>query len=413
MGAVRKSFRTAIADYENLSDVSQVYTAKEVACRFHVSRSTIVRWSDIDVFPAKFFVYNGVRYRYYTEDQCIAFEASDFYKNLPSGSKKIYAKISTTVHDFEIEGESVVFTSAEIAEKLGISLQSVHRMDRAKSFEAKRVRHNNRTYRYYSLEQYEMFVSSPLYSQLRHIRYSDIIGSEIGKLKILSFSASAVRKGYYGSYVCECACGNIVELPRSELLSGKAKSCGCKFHDLTGLTFGWWHVDSLADFAVMNSGQRVFRYNCSCICGKRNIVFAGSLRSGRSQSCGCVTQPIGEVYITTYLNSLGLFPLVDDVSDGYIQHKRYDDLLGVGGNCLSYDFYIRWNNCEWLIEYQGQQHYRPVDYFGGDSKFDIQLEHDARKRAYAQKLGILLIEISYEYLTYEAIANFLKNHEIC
>ena len=37
----------------------------------------------------------------------------------------------------------------------------------------------------------------------------------------------------------------------------------------------------------------------------------------------------------------------------------------------------------------------PVEYFGGEKQFKIQKEHDLRKREYAKKNGIKLIEIWY------------------
>ncbi len=73
--------------------------------------------------------------------------------------------------------------------------------------------------------------------------------------------------------------------------------------------------------------------------------------------------------------------------------KIFTDLFGVGGGYLSYDFYLPLYNI--LIEYQGEQHERPVDYFGGYDRFEIQLEHDKRKRSYAFSNKIELIEIWY------------------
>lgn len=74
-------------------------------------------------------------------------------------------------------------------------------------------------------------------------------------------------------------------------------------------------------------------------------------------------------------------------------HKSYDKLVGVGGGKLSYDFYLPQYNL--LIEYQGEQHEHSIDIFGGDKQFAIQQEHDNRKRTYAEKNNIELLEIWY------------------
>ena len=86
------------------------------------------------------------------------------------------------------------------------------------------------------------------------------------------------------------------------------------------------------------------------------------------------------------------------------QQKTFDDLIGVGGGKLSYDFYLPNKNI--LIEYNGIQHYKPIEYFGGEKQLTIQQEHDKRKREYAKKHKIRLIEISY--LDFNNIEKILK-----
>ena len=49
-----------------------------------------------------------------------------------------------------------------------------------------------------------------------------------------------------------------------------------------------------------------------------------------------------------------------------------------------------------LIEYQGEQHYEPQDFFGGEERYIEQQEHDKRKREYAKLHNIKLLEISYK-----------------
>ena len=97
--------------------------------------------------------------------------------------------------------------------------------------------------------------------------------------------------------------------------------------------------------------------------------------------CACSK---GEDVILNYLNTTNI--------DFKPQHK-YDDLLGLGGGLLSYDFYLPSYNL--LIEFQGKQHYEPIKWFGGEEKFKYQQEHDKRKREYAKLHNIELMEIPY------------------
>ena len=56
--------------------------------------------------------------------------------------------------------------------------------------------------------------------------------------------------------------------------------------------------------------------------------------------------------------------------------KTYDDLRGVNNGKLSYDFYLNdYNTC---IEYNGEQHYRPVNIFGGEKRFKKGLTRGGR-----------------------------------
>ena len=82
----------------------------------------------------------------------------------------------------------------------------------------------------------------------------------------------------------------------------------------------------------------------------------------------------------------------------FTAQKTFSNLLGLGNGPLSYDFYIPVNNL--LIEFQGEQHYMPVDFSGKGMKqaekdFEKQQEHDRRKREYAQQNNIDLLEITY------------------
>lgn len=77
----------------------------------------------------------------------------------------------------------------------------------------------------------------------------------------------------------------------------------------------------------------------------------------------------------------------------YIHQKKFDGLVGIGGKPLSYDYYLPTKGV--LLEIQGEQHYRPIEWFGGQAQFEKQQEHDKRKRDYAKSNNFTLIEIKY------------------
>ncbi|BCC15154.1 hypothetical protein [Bacillus cereus] len=96
----------------------------------------------------------------------------------------------------------------------------------------------------------------------------------------------------------------------------------------------------------------------------------------------------------------------------YRVEVSFQDLYGVGQkNLLRYDFAVLGsdNSIKYLIECQGEQHYKPVDEFGGISQHKSQVKNDELKRNYAKSHNIPLIEIPYTCDTYEKEIEFLKN----
>lgn len=90
----------------------------------------------------------------------------------------------------------------------------------------------------------------------------------------------------------------------------------------------------------------------------------------------------------------------------YESQKRFIDCIDK--RPLSFDFYVpQYNTC---IEYQGIQHYKPVERFGGEEQFIIQQKHDMIKKEYCAKNDINLIEIPYWYNTDDKISEFLKSN---
>ena len=60
---------------------------------------------------------------------------------------------------------------------------------------------------------------------------------------------------------------------------------------------------------------------------------------------------------------------------------------------LPFDFYIPSKNM--CIEFDGKQHFEPIEYFGGQEKFEIQIKHDKIKDNFCKENGISLLRIPY------------------
>lgn len=151
------------------------------------------------------------------------------------------------------------------------------------------------------------------------------------------------------------------------------------------------HIEILSEYVLAKE-----KINCRClICSLEFKASPTSLLRGTG--CPQCKIPKGEKRISSFL---------DNNSISYTIQKKYNNLIGNGGRRLSYDFYLSSHNL--LIEFQGAQHERPIEHFGGEEQFKIQQEHDRRKREYAKEHNIDLLEIWY--YDYDNIEDILTNY---
>lgn len=78
-----------------------------------------------------------------------------------------------------------------------------------------------------------------------------------------------------------------------------------KIKDLTGQRFGNWTVVSRAESDKDNRGFPVTKWHCKCDCGTERDVYANSLLSGRSTSCGCHAKQVRSQFCTEHFKTHG------------------------------------------------------------------------------------------------------------
>ena len=105
---------------------------------------------------------------------------------------------------------------------------------------------------------------------------------------------------------------------------------------------------------------------------------------------------------------------IEDIlrNNGVVFQEEYSfpDLLSTTGHPLRFDFAIfdDEGNLDFLIEYQGVQHYEAKSKFGGYSGLRKQQYNDMKKREYCKKNNIILIAIPYTdegRISYDYIMN--------
>lgn len=87
----------------------------------------------------------------------------------------------------------------------------------------------------------------------------------------------------------------------------------------------------------------------------------------------------------------------------YVREMRFPDCRDI--KPLPFDFYLpEYNKC---IEYDGEQHFKPKAFFGGEDSFQVTTKHDKIKNEYCKINGISLLRIPYYKNVGEELNNFL------
>jgi hypothetical protein len=84
-----------------------------------------------------------------------------------------------------------------------------------------------------------------------------------------------------------------------------------------------------------------------------------------------------------------LFKLISNYFEDAIYQYRFKEL-----GLQSLDIFIPKLNI--AFEYQGEQHYKPIDIFGGKEHFERQKKNDMIKRKICEDNNIILIEWKYD-----------------
>ena len=109
----------------------------------------------------------------------------------------------------------------------------------------------------------------------------------------------------------------------------------------------------------------------------------------------------GEIKIHEILEEAGL---------NFVEEYSFPDLVSSSGRPLRFDFAVfdDEGNLDFLIEFQGIQHYQAKSKFGGASGLRKQQYNDMQKRRYCKEHNIILVAIPYIHegiLDYDYIMN--------
>lgn len=108
-----------------------------------------------------------------------------------------------------------------------------------------------------------------------------------------------------------------------------------------------------------------------------------------------INKSSGEIYVEN---------LFIENNVNYISQCTFDNCKDI--QVLPFDFYLPEYNT--VIEYNGKQHYEPIDFFGGKKAFEYTQKHDKMKINYCIENNINVIILPYT-LSEDEIKNIILN----
>lgn len=219
--------------------------------------------------------------------------------------------------------------------------------------------------------------------------WQDLIGKQFANRIVLERDYNPPFKSHETGLRVKCLdCERIYTIRKSDV----EKSCPyCaevitgRGHKLTSIgdRFGYLEVIS-SDYDYSGASPKLL---CRCICGTEKWIALKHLKGqghSRTISCGCASKSAGEIEVETLLDAYTIPYEEQYFFEDFSKFSAFDfALFNEDGSLLG------------LIEYDGEQHFRPVEVWGGEEKFILQKERDARKDAYCAEKGIRLLRIPY------------------
>lgn len=233
--------------------------------------------------------------------------------------------------------------------------------------------------------------------------HKDLTGQRFGRL--VAIEPTKDRKQGKIVWRCQCDCGADTYVSSLHLQQKRVQSCGCLFidsrtgpkKDLTGQSFGFLTVIENTNKQDKYSN---FIWLCQCSCGNTIEINTPQLTQEKTISCGCKSKSHGEAIIEEILNRNNIL---------FTPQKSFSDLVSDKNHKLRFDFEITYNGQKGYIEFNGKQHYEPVEHFGGEEALIRTQQHELQKINWCKQNNVPILIIKYDNKNIEqTILDFLK-----
>lgn len=217
-----------------------------------------------------------------------------------------------------------------------------------------------------------------------------------GDWEVIERDYNPTSKQHSTFWFCKChRCEKVYSVSRDGLVSGKSSCCNhCKGEKIRNKAqergLNVWHKgDRFGMLEILESAGIKGNHSyvkCKCDCGNVINVRVEHLRGNhhsRTISCGCASQSSGETKITQLLEQSNIEFQAQYRIKNFNLSSPFDFAIFNNGVLLG------------LIEYDGEQHFESIEFFGGEEKLKLQQERDERKNKWCKENNIRLIRIPY------------------
>lgn len=206
--------------------------------------------------------------------------------------------------------------------------------------------------------------------------------------KLVALYPLKERKNTHSVWHCICDCGKEIDVVASSLKSGNTQSCGCLKKENTHFAKNSANLIG-QKFGYLTVLEKTDKREYSkivwkCLCECGNIVYLNTSRLNGGNDTSCGCKKI----------SLGALQLENVLKNNNIPFiKEYTIPI----NKYRVDFAIINENKEIVrfIEYDGEQHYRSTGGWNNKDNFNITKQRDKIKNEYALSHNIPLVRIPY------------------
>lgn len=180
----------------------------------------------------------------------------------------------------------------------------------------------------------------------------DVTNQKFGRLIVIEFSHIKNQRTYW---LCECSCGNKIIASISDLKSGHTQSCGCLQKERASQSSRIDLAGSIFGFLiVLDFHKRTNNetlWRCVCECGKEVFASSSNLKTGKIVSCGCKKESLIASKVKSYF------------LENYNSISEYPILRNSKTNkAMPFDVYIPFGKDKkvngFYIEVHGEQHYK-------------------------------------------------------